>query len=145
VSHQNGQVRTLERLSERGLSGSVLAPDQLLEWKLRVPSARPGIVWRAALVERLLASQAGPVVCVVAPPGYGKSTLLSQWAERTGRRVGWVSVDRRDNDLVVLLTYLAVALDRAEPIDPGVFQVLAALASRPGLACSPGSWPPSRP
>jgi LuxR family maltose regulon positive regulatory protein len=126
VGHQNGQVRTLERLSERDLSGSILAPDQLLEWKLRVPSARPGIVWRAALVDRLLASQAVPVVCVVAPPGYGKSTLLSQWADRMGRRVGWVSVDGRDNDLVVLLTYLAVALDRVEPIDPGVFQVLAA-------------------
>jgi LuxR family maltose regulon positive regulatory protein len=126
VSHQNGQVRTLERLSERDLSGSLPDPDHLLEWKLRVPSARPGIVARTALVERLLSSQAVPVVCVVAPPGYGKSTLLSQWAERTGRRVGWVSVDRRDNDLVVLLTYLAVALDRAEPLDPGVFEVLAA-------------------
>ena len=126
MSHQNGQVRTLERLSERDLSGSLPDPDHLLEWKLRVPSARPGIVARTALVERLLASRAGPVVCVVAPPGYGKSTLLSQWAERAGRRVGWVSVDRRDNDLVVLLTYLAVALDRAEPLDPGVFEVLGA-------------------
>jgi LuxR family transcriptional regulator, maltose regulon positive regulatory protein len=124
VSHQNGQVRALHLLNERDLSGSLLNPDQLLEWKLRVPSARPGIVPRAALVERLLASQAVPVVCVVAPPGYGKSTLLSQWADRAGRRVGWISVDRRDNDLVVLLTYLAVALDRVEPIDRAVFEVL---------------------
>jgi LuxR family transcriptional regulator, maltose regulon positive regulatory protein len=126
VSYQNGQVRALHLLSERDLSRSFLEPDQLLEWKLRVPSARPGIVPRAALVERLLASPAVPVVCVVAPPGYGKSTLLSQWVDRTGRRVGWVSVDRRDNDLVVLLTYLAVALDRTEPIDPAVFEVLGA-------------------
>jgi LuxR family maltose regulon positive regulatory protein len=126
VSHQNGQARALQPLSERDLSGSLRDPDHLLEWKLRVPSARPGIVARTALVERLLASQAVPVVCLVAPPGYGKSTLLSQWAERAGRRVGWVSVDRRDNDLVVLLTYLAVALDRAEPLDPGVFEVLGA-------------------
>jgi LuxR family maltose regulon positive regulatory protein len=75
---------------------------------------------------RLLVSHAAPFVCVVAPAGYGKTTLLGQWAERTRRRVAWVSVDRRDNDPVVLLTYLAVALDRVEPIDPGVFQALAA-------------------
>jgi LuxR family maltose regulon positive regulatory protein len=81
---------------------------------------------RTALVDRLLVSHAAPFVCVVAPAGYGKTTLLGQWAERTRRRVAWVSVDRRDNDPVVLLTYLAVALDRVEPIDPGVFQALAA-------------------
>jgi LuxR family maltose regulon positive regulatory protein len=98
----------------------------LVESKLRPPSARPGIVARTALVERLLASPAAPVICVIAPPGYGKSTLLAQWSERLGRRVGWVSVDRRDNDPVVLLTYIAAALDRVGPIDPGVFQALTA-------------------
>jgi len=35
-------------------------------------------------------------------------------------------VDQRDNDPAVLLTYLAVALDRLEPIDPGVVRGLAA-------------------
>jgi LuxR family transcriptional regulator, maltose regulon positive regulatory protein len=97
-----------------------------MESKLHPPSPRPGIVPRTTLVERLLASQAAPFVCVVAPAGYGKTTLLGQWAERTGDRVAWVSVDRHDNDPVVLLTYLAVALDRVEPIDSGVFQALTA-------------------
>jgi LuxR family maltose regulon positive regulatory protein len=97
---------------------------ELLESKLRPPSARPGIVPRRSLVERLLDSRV-PVICVVAPPGYGKTTLLSQWSGRLGPRVAWVSVDRRDNDPVVLLTYLAAALDRIEPVDPGLFQVLA--------------------
>jgi LuxR family maltose regulon positive regulatory protein len=96
----------------------------LMESKLRPPSPRPGIVARTALVERLLAAPAAPVICVVAPPGYGKSTLLAQWSGRLGSRVGWVSVDGRDNDPVVLLTYIATALDRVEPIDPGVFQAL---------------------
>jgi LuxR family transcriptional regulator, maltose regulon positive regulatory protein len=89
------------------------------------PPARPGIVARAALVDRLLASDGVPVVGVVAPAGYGKTTLLAQWAQRTGRGVAWVSVDQRDNDPAVLLTYLAVALDRVEPIDPGVVLALA--------------------
>jgi LuxR family maltose regulon positive regulatory protein len=99
-------------------------PFALVEWKLRPPSARPGIVARRSLVDRLLGSPV-PVVCVVAPPGYGKTTLLAQWSRRRGRRVAWVSVDPRDNDPVVLLTYVAVALDRVEPIDPGLFQLLA--------------------
>jgi LuxR family transcriptional regulator, maltose regulon positive regulatory protein len=83
------------------------------------------MVARIGLVDRLLASDAVPVVCVVAPAGYGKTTLLAQWTQRTGHRVGWVSVDQRDNDPAVLLTYLAVALDRVEPIDPRVIRGLA--------------------
>ena len=51
--------------------------------------------------------------------------MLAQWAERKRPRVGWVSVDDRDNDPVVLLTYVAVALDRVEAIDPRVFRALA--------------------
>jgi LuxR family transcriptional regulator, maltose regulon positive regulatory protein len=108
-------------------SGPSLA---LVESKLRPPRARRGIVARTALVEQLLASGARPVVCAVAPAGYGKTTLLAQWAERKGHRVGWVSVDQRDNDPAVLLTYLAVALDRIEPIDPDVVRVRA----------GPGAW-----
>jgi LuxR family transcriptional regulator, maltose regulon positive regulatory protein len=103
---------------------------ELVESKFHPPSARPGIVPRTMLVEWLLASQATPIVCVVAPAGYGKTTVLAQWAERTGARVAWVSVDRRDNDPVVLLSYVAVALDRVEPLDPEVFQALAS----PGAA-----------
>jgi LuxR family maltose regulon positive regulatory protein len=96
----------------------------LVESKLHPPPARPGIVARTELVDRLLATTA-PVVCVVAPAGYGKTTLLAEWAQHKGPRVGWVSVDQRDNDPAVLLTYLAVALDRIEPIDPRVFRALA--------------------
>ena len=38
------------------------------------------------------------VIAVVAPAGYGKTTLLAQWAERKHPRVAWLSVDDRDND-----------------------------------------------
>jgi LuxR family maltose regulon positive regulatory protein len=96
-----------------------------VESKLHPPPARPGIVDRVGLVERLLGSDAVPVVYVVAPAGYGKTTLLAQWAQRTAHRVGWVSVDQRDNDPAVLLTYVAVALDRVEPIDPRIVRGLA--------------------
>jgi LuxR family transcriptional regulator, maltose regulon positive regulatory protein len=61
---------------------------ELVESKLHPPPARPGIVDRVGLVERLLGSDAVPVVYVVAPAGYGKTTLLAQWAQRTAHR--WV-------------------------------------------------------
>jgi LuxR family transcriptional regulator, maltose regulon positive regulatory protein len=101
----------------------------LSEPKLHAPAARPGIVSRTALVDRLAAAHAPPVIAVVAPPGYGKTTVLSQWAERRHPRVGWVSADDRDNDPAVLLTYIAVAIDRIERINPAVFRALASPAA----------------
>ena len=70
---------------------------------------------------------------VVAPAGYGKTTLLSQWAERSEQAFAWVSVDERDNDPKVLLTYVARALDAVQPIDGRVFEALASpVSSVPG-------------
>ena len=60
---------------------------ELVESRVHPPPARPGIVARAALVDRLLASDGVPVVAVVAPAGYGKTTLLAQWAESWRQRV----------------------------------------------------------
>ena len=94
--------------------------------KLHPPVPRPGIVARTDLVERLTAAGTSPVISVVAPPGYGKTTVLAQWAERTPSRVGWISADAQDNDPTVLLTYIAVALNRIEDIDPGVFRSITA-------------------
>ena len=72
---------------------------------------------------------AGPVVSVVAPAGYGKTTLLAQWAERNGQAFAWVSVDEEDNDPKVLLTYVAEALNAVEPIGERVFDALASPGS----------------
>ena len=66
---------------------------------------------------------------MVAPPGYGKTTLLSQWAERNGQAFAWVSVDERDNDPKVLLGYVAEALDAVQPVGERVFDALASPAS----------------
>jgi len=97
--------------------------------KLRRPLIRPGTVRRSLLIERLAGGDRGPIVSVIAPPGYGKTTLLSQWAERNGQAFAWVSVDEADNDPKVLLGYVAGALDAVEPIDGRVFDALASPAS----------------
>ena len=97
--------------------------------KLRRPPTRPGTVRRPSLIERLARDDCGPVVSVVAPAGYGKTTLLSQWAERNGQAFAWVSVDEADNDPKVLLTYIAEALDAVQPVGGRVFDALASPAS----------------
>ena len=98
----------------------------LADSKLHPPPVRPGIVPRADLVERLATADTSPVISVVAPPGYGKTTLLAQWAERTQTPVGWISADAHDNDPAVLLSYVAVALHRIERIHPAVFRTITA-------------------
>jgi LuxR family transcriptional regulator, maltose regulon positive regulatory protein len=102
-------------------------PFPVLESKLAPALGRPGLVPRGNLLDQLEASAARPVVAVCAPAGYGKTVLAAAWAKRDSRPFVWLSIDRQDNDPAVLLTYLAVGLDRVEPIDPAVF---AALASR---------------
>ena len=109
---------------------------ELFESKLHPPIARSGAVSRTALVARLLATPDVPVVSVVAPPGTGKTTFLGQWAEKR-ERVAWVSVDERDNDPAVFLTYAAAALDRVEPIDPTIFRTL----DFPGLSIAADAIP----
>jgi LuxR family transcriptional regulator, maltose regulon positive regulatory protein len=101
----------------------------LVPSKIRRPPIRPGTVRRSLLVEQLEAADSSPIVSVVAPAGFGKTTLLSQWAERNGRSFAWVSVDEADNDPKVLLGYVAAALDAVEPIGERVFQALASPTS----------------
>jgi LuxR family transcriptional regulator, maltose regulon positive regulatory protein len=86
----------------------------LLDAKLSVPQPRPGSVSRAKLIERGRASDSR-VVAVTAPAGYGKSTLLAEWAIAEDRRVAWVSLDRFDDDPAILLTLLASAYARVSP------------------------------
>src|SRR3954468_22306936 len=101
-------------------------PFELLESKLRPPRASGRGITRTALVGQLNRASDTPIVMLCAGPGYGKTTALAQWAVSSGERpFAWVSVDQHDNDPVVLLTYVAVALDRVSPIDDGVFEALA--------------------
>ncbi len=101
----------------------------LVASKLLRPWVRPGTVSRAALLDRLANGDPRRLVSVVAPAGYGKTTLLSQWAARSDRAFAWVSVEEPDNDAKVLLTYVAEALDTVEPIGGRVFDTLTSPGS----------------
>ena len=86
----------------------------LLDAKLSVPRALPGAVSRAPLIRTARESDRR-VVGVTAPAGYGKSTLLAEWARTEDRPVAWVSLDSFDDDPAAFLFSLASAYGRIAP------------------------------
>ena len=101
-------------------------PFDFVEAKILVPPLRAGMLPRTPLVNRLRGSAGASLVAVVAPAGYGKTTLLAQWAARDDRPFAWVSIDERDDDPVILLRHAAASLDRVFPLDPRVLSALRA-------------------
>ena len=88
----------------------------LLTTKLYIPPVRPDpstglrtrLVSRPRLVERLNAGLHRKLTLISAPAGFGKTTLLSEWA--SGWSVAWLSLDEGDNDPVRFWAYFVSAL-----------------------------------
>ena len=87
------------------------------------------------------------VVSIVAPPGYGKTTLLAGWARREQRSVAWLTLDAFDNEPSVFLSYVAAAVDRIQPVDGSLASALSAPGPGilgtcvPRLASGLHGWP----
>src|SRR5215204_240482 len=99
--------------SHPGLQG-----DPLLLTKLSIPSARPSLVTRLRLSERLEEALGGKLTLISAPAGFGKTTLLSMWlavSSRSGRSAVWLSLDPGDNDPTRFWRYFIAAADRLCP------------------------------
>jgi LuxR family maltose regulon positive regulatory protein len=90
----------------------------------RQPCSRAGVVPRVALLDLLEASSHAELVVVVAPPGYGKTTLLAQWGDRDPRQFGWLTIEEQDNDPSVLPGRVADTIDQVEPLGGPVVLVL---------------------
>ncbi len=90
-------------------------PAPVLVTKLYIPPVCSYQVPRPRLVERLTAGLVCKLVLVSAPAGFGKTTLLADWAatHTPPRRVAWLSLDEADNNPVRFLAYLIAALQRA--------------------------------
>jgi LuxR family transcriptional regulator, maltose regulon positive regulatory protein len=88
----------------------------LLATKLRIPRLPPHTVHRARLVDAL--EQAIPgykLILLSAPAGYGKTTLLTQWAYTSQFPVVWLSLEEADNDLERFLRYLLAGWQEIQP------------------------------
>ncbi|KRE55443.1 LuxR C-terminal-related transcriptional regulator [Phycicoccus sp. Soil748] len=107
----------------------------VLGTKLRLPVARPNLVPRRRLTDRL-ATALPRVVLVSAPAGFGKTTLLAQWlrdSDDPDRRVAWVSLDEADNDPARLLEHVVAALASVRDL-PDASRLMADDADPPALA-----------
>ena len=87
---------------------------------------RSGLVHRDRLLDRFTQEKDVPVLMLVAPAGYGKSTILTDWTERDERPSAWLTLDERHNDPTLLLGAVASLLDQIEPIGEEVFAPLSA-------------------
>jgi LuxR family transcriptional regulator, maltose regulon positive regulatory protein len=81
--------------------------------KLFRPGIRQQTVERKRLHDVLRLGSTLPLTLVVAPAGWGKSTLVAEWLAHDGITAGWVSLDDGDNDPMRFWRYLLLAADQA--------------------------------
>src|SRR5262245_8408712 len=93
--------------------GGVGPESLLLETKLTRPRVRTEHVPRRDLLAGLQDGSRS-LTLVAAPPGFGKTTLLAEWAAGSPA-VAWLSLDEDDNDPARFFTYLGAAVRRIEP------------------------------
>ena len=76
--------------------------------KITVPELPTAFIPRDHLLDRLDQTALGQLVVVIAPPGFGKTTLLSSWLRRPGGPgAAWISVDGADDAARFRSTLLA--------------------------------------
>ncbi len=102
--------------------------DALLATKLHVPRPQPGFVPRPRLVQALSQGLTRGRVLICAPAGFGKTSLLADWARSGGRPVAWLGLDAGDNDPARFWRYVIAALDQAQP---GIAERLGPLLGPP--------------
>ena len=89
---------------------------QLIETKMNAPRLPRRCVARAAQLDLLRVGLERKLTVVVAPAGFGKTTLVADWCRTLkdeGYAVAWISIDAEDDDLALIGAYVITALQRA--------------------------------
>jgi LuxR family maltose regulon positive regulatory protein len=84
----------------------------LLATKLYRPRPTSNLVARPRLIQRLDKGLRNGhcLFLVVAPAGYGKTTLVTDWLGQTATSSAWLLLDQGDNDPIRFFTYIVAAL-----------------------------------
>jgi len=88
--------------------------------KVQIPPPRLQLVSRRRLLQALDEGLHRKLTLISAPAGYGKSTLLSEWAAACEWPLGWVTLEAGDNDIERFLTYLMSAVQTAGASSSGL-------------------------
>jgi LuxR family transcriptional regulator, maltose regulon positive regulatory protein len=86
----------------------------LLATKLHLPSPRSPLVPRKRLVEKLNQGLTSKLILVSAAAGFGKTTVLSEWAHQLKFPIGWLSLDELDNDPARFWAYVVAAVQQTD-------------------------------
>ena len=89
-------------------------PPPLLMTKVNIPPSLPSSIKRKRLFHSLNTGFKCNLCLVSAPPGCGKTTLLSDWIRKYNIPCAWYSIDENDNDPGSFLTYIIAALQSVE-------------------------------
>ena len=129
LAKPSSRERVVNRRASAGGDTPFRPAFPIIESKFACPPVRPGMVQRERLLRQLVDGDPA-VVAMVAPPGYGKTTLLAQWAAAHQGPVAWLTVDVSDNDPIVLMSYLGAALDHVVRISPETAKALSTSSRR---------------
>lgn len=91
----------------------------LIKTKYCMPRANPNLLPRGRILHTLGGALESALTLVVAPMGYGKTTAVYEWVERSGVQAAWLSLDEGDNDPILFWKYVCAA---CETILPGVLR-----------------------
>src|SRR3989304_5581711 len=95
--------------------------------KLTLPARRPAIIHRQRLIDLLSEHVSRRITIVTAPAGYGKTTLLLDFAQSWDAPVCWYALDERDRELRTFLTYwVACGREQFPSFGQGVEEALSA-------------------
>lgn len=107
--------------------------DLLLTTKFHLPPAHPNLVTRLRLLTQFDEARFYPLLLVSAPPGFGKTTVVSEWLRlrranpgptihgeaapdpSSTVHVAWLALAEDDNDSTRFFTYLSSALNAWRP------------------------------
>ncbi len=106
----------------------------LILTKLRAPASRQRTIPRPHLVGRLEQENGASIFLVSAPAGYGKTTLLADWANllsEKGTAVAWYSLDEFDDNPILFGSYLVASLAQALDLTTETTHVVQLLRSSP--------------
>lgn len=78
----------------------------VLKTRLYKPITDGTHIRREKLIKKLEQGQSKVLTLVIAPTGFGKSVLVSQWLESDSKQFSWLTIDNDLNDFLSLLTYL---------------------------------------
>jgi LuxR family transcriptional regulator, maltose regulon positive regulatory protein len=109
-------------LDEAAVALAPTSPDfgfDRVSLKFTAPRGRHDSVRRVDLLGRLGQDRCRPLILVTAPAGYGKTTLLAQWAAEGTRPCAWLTLDPADADAETLAASLSSALETVG-IEPGL-------------------------